>query len=241
MALIECNNLTLAYDSNIVLSNLSFHVNEGDYMCILGENGSGKSTLVRTLLGLRKPASGKITFGDGLTQNEIGYLPQHTEVQKDFPASVWEIVLSGCLNSRGWKPFFGKKERDRAQANLERLSIEAIKNKSYKELSGGQQQRVLLARALCATHKLLLLDEPVAGLDPLVTQELYQIIKEINQSGITVLMVSHDIQTAVEAASHILHINNEALFFGTAEEYQHSEIGHRFLCGRRHGKEAGVK
>lgn len=241
MALITCDNITLAYDSNIVLKDLSFHVEEGEYLCILGENGSGKSTLVRTLLGLRKPASGQITFGDGLTQNEIGYMPQHTEIQKDFPASVWEVVLSGCLNSRGWKPFFGKKEKERAQANMERLSIENIRNRSYRDLSGGQQQRVLLARALCATHKLLLLDEPVAGLDPLVTQELYRIIAEINESGITVLMVSHDIRAAVDAASHILHINNEAQFFGTAEEYRHSELGHRFLCGCRHGKEDAVK
>lgn len=241
MALITCDNITLAYDSNIVLQNLSFQVEEGQYLCILGENGSGKSTLVRTLLGLRKPAAGRITFGDGLTQNEIGYMPQHTEIQKDFPASVWEVVLSGCLNSRGWKPFFGKKEKARAQASMEKLSIENIRNRSYKELSGGQQQRVLLARALCATHKLLLLDEPVAGLDPLVTQELYRIITEINEGGITVLMVSHDIRAAVDTASHILHINNEAQFFGTAEEYRHSELGHRFLCGCHHGKEDGVK
>lgn len=241
MALITCDNITLAYDNNVVLSNLSFYVEDGDYLCILGENGSGKSTLVRTLLGLRKPSAGHITFGDGLVQNEIGYLPQHTEVQKDFPASVWEVVLSGCLNSRGWKPFFSRKEKDRAQANIERLSIENIKNKSFRELSGGQQQRVLLARALCATHKLLLLDEPVAGLDPLVTQELYKIIKDINESGITVVMVSHDIRTSVDAASHILHINNEAQFFGTAEEYRHSEIGHRFLCGCHREKEGEVK
>ena len=241
MPLIACENVTLAYDNHIVLKNLSFQVDEGDYLCILGENGSGKSTLVRTLLGLRKPAEGHIDFGEGLTQKEIGYLPQHTQIQKDFPATVWEVVLSGCLNSRGWRPFFSKEERNLAKANLERLSIQAIKTKSYRELSGGQQQRVLLARALCATKKLLLLDEPAAGLDPLVTQDLYQIIKEINHSGITVLMVSHDIRTAVDSASHILHISNEVPFFGTAEEYSHSDIGHRFLYGCHHGKEEQVK
>ena len=237
MALITCEDITLAYENYTVLQHLSFQVEEGNYLCILGENGSGKSTLLRTLLGLKKPAAGQILFGDGLVQKEIGYLPQHTDVQKDFPASVWEVVLSGCLNRLGWSPFFSPKEKQRARENMERLSIDGLQNKSYKELSGGQQQRVLLARALCATSKLLLLYEPAAGLDPLVTQELYKIIQEINTEGITVIMVSHDLRAAVNAASHILHINYEEPFFGTAAQYRDSAVGHRFLCGCRHGQE----
>lgn len=231
MALIDCKNLTLAYDNVPVLQNLDFTVNSGDYLCIVGENGSGKSTLVKALLGLKKPAAGSITFGDGLVQKEIGYLPQHRDTNSDFPASAWEVVLSGCLNSRGWKPFYGKNQKELAITNIKKLGIEEIKNKSFRQLSGGQQQRVLLARALCATKKILLLDEPVSGLDPIVTAQLYNLIQEINKEGITVVMVSHDISAAVKYASHILHINNQRKFFGTSYDYQHSELGHTFLCG----------
>ena len=231
MSLITCENLTLAYNNVPVIQNLDFTVNQGDYLCIVGENGSGKSTLVKALLGLKKPSAGTITFGQGLIQKEIGYLPQHKDTNYDFPASVWEVVLSGCLNQRGWKPFYSKTQKDLAMTNIQKLGIEEIRNKSFRELSGGQQQRVLLARALCATKKLLLLDEPVAGLDPIVTSQLYNVIKEINDEGITVVMVSHDISASVKFASHILHINNQGKFFGTAYDYQHSELGHAFLCG----------
>jgi len=231
MSLLTCENLTLAYNNVPVIKSLDFTVKQGDYLCIVGENGSGKSTLVKALLGLKKPSEGSIEFAKDLTQKEIGYLPQHKDTNNDFPASVWEVVLSGCLNQRGWKPFYSKSQKSMALENIRKLDIEHIKNKSFRELSGGQQQRVLLARALCATKKLLLLDEPVAGLDPVVTTQLYNIIKEINNEGITVVMVSHDISASVKYASHILHINNQEKFFGTSYDYQHSELGHAFLCG----------
>jgi zinc transport system ATP-binding protein len=229
MALITCKDLALSYDNNEVMSGLSFSVNSGDYLCIVGENGSGKSTLIKALLSLKEHTGGSITLGDGLRRDEIGYLPQQTAVQKDFPASVYEVVISGCLNKRGLRPFFSYKEKERARSNMERLSIWELRNRCYRELSGGQQQRVLLARALCATEKLILLDEPAAGLDPLVTQELYGIIKEINKSGITVIMVSHDIECSVRYASHILHLHNKPLFFGTTSEYVFSDAGKKFL------------
>lgn len=230
MALISCKNLTLAYEGRSVLKNLSFEVNKGDYFCILGENGSGKSTLMKALLGLMKPASGEISYGDGLLQNEIGYLPQQTEIQRDFPASVWEVVISGTLGKRGLKPFYSAKDKALAKKNMQLLSIDKIKRQSYQNLSGGQQQRVLLARALCATTSLILLDEPVAGLDPVVTSEMYKIIKELNNKGITVIMISHDISAAAEYASHILHLHDKHLFCGTKEEYLHSEFYCEF-CG----------
>lgn len=229
MIQISCYNISLSYENNSVLTNLSFNVEAGDYLCIVGENGSGKSTLVRALLGLKGISQGKIKYGDGLLQTEIGYLPQQTKAQKDFPASVYEIVLSGCLNSRGFHPFYLGSDRKRALENIDRLDITSLRHRSYRELSGGQQQRVLLARALCATKKLLLLDEPVAGLDPVVTGELYQLIKNINSDGITVIMVSHDINGAVKYASHILHLANKPIFFGKTDDYIHSEAGHRFL------------
>ncbi|MBQ4603445.1 MAG: metal ABC transporter ATP-binding protein [Clostridia bacterium] len=234
MALINVNRVSLGYEGKSIVSDLNFRVNKGDYLCIVGENGSGKSTLMKTLLGQKKVLSGKIEFSDGLKQNEIGYLPQQTEVQKDFPASVKEVVLSGCLNSCGLKPFYSKVQKKQAAKIMEKLGISDISKKCYRELSGGQQQRVLLARALCATKKLLVLDEPVAGLDPVVTKNLYRLISDINKEGITVIMVSHDIHAAIEFASHILHIGNKPLFFGTKEDYKNSDGCHCFICDGGH-------
>ena len=185
---------------------------------------------MKTLLGQKSVIAGKIEFGDGLKQKEIGYLPQQTEVQKDFPASVREIVYSGCLNGCGIRPFYSKAQKKQAADIMEKLNIADLADKCYRELSGGQQQRVLLARALCATKKLLILDEPVAGLDPIVTKNLYRLISDINKSGITVIMVSHDIHAAIEFASHILHIGNKPLFFGTKDDYKNSDGCHCFIC-----------
>lgn len=224
MALINISGVSLGYEGKPIVTDLNFSVNKGDYLCIVGENGSGKSTLMKTLLGQKHVISGKIEFGENLKQNEIGYLPQQTEVQRDFPASVKEIVLSGCINGCGLKPFYSKEQKAAAAANMEKLGISKLSGKCYRELSGGQQQRVLLARALCATKKLLILDEPVAGLDPVVTQSLYKLIKEINDEGITVIMVSHDMDAAIKYASHILHICHKPLFFGKKEDYAVSEI-----------------
>lgn len=230
MALLKCDQLTLGYENRIVVEDIHFEVNSGDYLCIIGENGSGKSTLMRTILHLQEPISGTLEMGDGLARNEIGYLPQQTIVQKDFPASVYEIVLSGCLNQCGWRPFYTKKEKQRASEAMEKLDITDIAGRCYRELSGGQQQRVLLARALCATQKMLLLDEPVAGLDPKVTAELYELIDRLNrEEGITIIMISHDISAAMQYATHILHIGNQPLFWGTRQEYMESEIGQMFL------------
>lgn len=224
MALINVSGVSLGYEGNPIVTDLDFKVEKGDYLCIVGENGSGKSTLMKTLLGQKHVIKGKIEFSDGLHQNEIGYLTQQTEVQKDFPASVREIVLSGCINSCGLRPFYSKAQKNLAAENMKKLGIDDIAKNCYRELSGGQQQRVLLARALCATKKLLVLDEPVAGLDPIVTQNLYRLISEINREGITVIMVSHDINAAAEYASHILHISHKPLFFGTKEEYIKSDV-----------------
>ncbi|MCD7832506.1 MAG: ABC transporter ATP-binding protein [Lachnospiraceae bacterium] len=225
MALITCQDLTLGYEGRAIVENLNFSIREGNYFCIVGENGSGKSTLMRTLLGLQQPLGGKITFGDGLVQNQIGYLPQQTLVQRDFPASVREIVLSGCQGSCGIRPFYGKKEKQTAQEAMEKMDIVPLAKRCYRELSGGQQQRVLLARALCAADRVLLLDEPVSGLDPKVTAQMYNLIKELNRKEkMTIIMISHDMQAAVTFASHILHVGH-SWFFGTKKEYLKSDIG----------------
>ena len=228
MALLEVKDLAVGYDSRSVLNHLNFCVNEGDYLCIIGENGSGKSTLIKTILKLQNPISGEVIYGDGLVANEIGYLPQQTVVQKDFPASIREVVMSGLQGRKGLKAFYTKKDREEAERNMERMGILEIADKCYRDLSGGQQQRVLLARALCATQKMLLLDEPVSGLDPQVTGEMYSLIKKLNDEGITILMVSHDIQAAIKYASHILHVG-DTVFFGKKEEYLESQQGKLYL------------
>lgn len=230
MALIKVEKLALSYENMTVIQDLDFEVNSGDYLCIVGENGSGKSTLVKALLSLKKPVGGSITFGDGLLQREVGYLPQQTLAQKDFPASVYEVVISGCLNSRGFKPFYSARERKTALENMERMNIGDLKLRSYRDLSGGQQQRVLLARALCATQKLLLLDEPVSGLDPMVTAEMYEIIAKINSGGVTVIMVTHDMAAALKYANRILCLRENGYFFGTPDEFRQSDAAD-FLKG----------
>ena len=231
MSQIECKDVSVKYESQVVLENISFSIEVGDYLCIVGENGSGKSTLVKTILGLEGVKSGEIIFGDKLNKNEIGYLPQQTQAQKDFPASVYEVVLSGRLNSRGINPFYSSKDKKMANEMIKSLGIEKIKKKSFRELSGGQQQRVLLARALCDTKKIIILDEPITGLDPTVTREMYSIIKEINKKGITIVMVSHDINFAINNANKILHLKKKIKFFGSTEDYVNSEVGKKFIGG----------
>lgn len=226
MSYITVHDLSLGYDGVAIVTGLNFTVNKGDYLCIVGENGSGKTTLMKTLLHLKKPLAGSITHGDGLNETDIGYLPQQTVVQRDFPASVREIVLSGCQARRGF--FYKKEDRELAMENMEKMRISDLADQCYRDLSGGQQQRVLLARALCAAKKVLLLDEPVTGLDPRVSIELYSLIRQLNKEGITIIMISHDISAAVHYASHILHIGRQ-VFFGTKEEYAASRTGRYFL------------
>ena len=228
---IICKNAVLGYDGVAVVEGLNFKVCSGDYLCILGENGSGKSTLVKTLLGLKSVMSGEIKWCGDIKPSQIGYLPQQTVVQKDFPASVWEIVLSGCLSKSGLRPFYNAAEKQLAKSNMEKLSIENLAKHCYRDLSGGQQQRVLLARALCAADKILLLDEPITGLDPMAAADMYSLISELNKKGITIIMISHDTEAAVKYASHVLHISDD-IFFGTKEEYMNSRQGRLFLSVR---------
>ena len=219
MAQLTCRELSVGYDGKAVVQHLNFEVFAGDYLCIVGENGSGNSTLMKTLLGLQPPVGGRIVTGDGLRKNEIGYLPQQTAAQKDFPASVREIVLSGCQGRCGSRPFYNKEEKELAADAMEKMQIVPLAKRCYRTLSGGQQQRVLLSRALCATRKMLLLDEPISGLDPKVTAEMYTLIHRLNyEDGITVVMISHDLNAALQYASHILHIGDR-VFFGTKAAY----------------------
>ncbi len=227
---IECKELSLGYNQMEIAEGISFSLKEGDYLCIVGENGAGKSTLVKTLLGLNAPMGGEIIFDKSIRTKDIGYLPQQADLQRDFPATVWEIVLSGCLGGMGMRPWFSKTEKALAEENLKKLGIFDLKHKSYRNLSGGQQQRVLLARALCAAKKILLLDEPAAGLDPVATNEMYHLVMELNHhEGLTVIMVSHDINAAVKHAKHILHLGNGMTFFGETGAYITSDIGRAFL------------
>ena len=226
--ILEMRKIDKLFPGVKALDGVDFSVRRGEVHCLIGANGAGKSTLMKTLLHLQPPISGTIELGDGLKKNEIGYLPQQTLVQRDFPASVREIVLSGCQSRCGLRPFYNKEEKRVAQKAMEKMMIQDLADHCYRELSGGQQQRVLLARALCAAQKILLLDEPVSGLDPRVTAEMYQLIKDLNKKdGITIIMISHDIAAAVKYATHILHIG-EHCFFGTKKQYLESSLGKAF-------------
>ena len=236
MALLKCENVTMSYDGVEVLRNVNFSVNQGDYLYILGENGAGKSTLMKGILGILKQTEGMISYCDGMNNNEIGYLPQQTVIQKDFPASVWEVVVSGCLNKCKFFPFYKREQKNIAKRNIDLMGIRKLKNKCYQELSGGQQQRVLLARALCSTGKLLVFDEPSAGLDPVATNELYELINHLNkQHKITIIMVSHDINSAIKNATHILHLDHNKSFYGEIKEYLKSDFSKKFLSDDERG------
>ncbi len=230
--LITCSHVDFGYENHDAVIDLTMEIGAGDYLCIVGENGSGKSTLMKGLLGLLKPTSGTLEISDELKRSGIGYLPQQTAAQKDFPATVYEVVLSGCLSRRGSRPFYSAAERKLAFANMERLGIMELRKHCYRELSGGQQQRTLIARALCATKQMLILDEPITGLDPSAIQDFYHLVRRLNQEDyVTILMVTHDVANVVTQADKILHLKQRVLFYGTPEEYKDSRIGQLFLGG----------
>lgn len=221
MTQIICDNVSLGYDGCTVCEELSFRVSKGDYICIVGNNGSGKSTLIKALLSLKTCMKGSISFGEGISRHDIGYLPQQSEAQKDFPASVREVVISGCVGGMGKKVFFGRSEKLEAEQNMKMMGISELADKSYRTLSGGQQQRVLLARALCAAKKVLILDEPTAGLDPEAAQSLYSLVHHLNKhAGVTVIMVTHDIENALRDASSVLRMSDRPRFFENVEDYR---------------------
>ncbi len=230
--ILRCENVALSYDGRTVAENIDFQIDEGDYLCVLGENGSGKTTLINALLGLKKVTGGKIVYGEGVKAENIGYLPQKQSVGADFPACVREIVRTGFLGKRGFRFYYSKEERERAEDIMKTLGISDFAKRSFGELSGGQQKRVLLARALCSTESLLILDEPTAALDPIVTEELYEMTKKLNlEEKISVIMVSHDVSAATKYANKILHIKHEQLFFGSTADYLKTELAKAYLGG----------
>ena len=231
-ARIRCEHVDFGYENHDAVIDVSMEINPGDYLCILGENGSGKSTLMKGILGLLKPTAGTLVVDEELRRTGIGYLPQQTAAQRDFPATVYEVVRSGCLSHLGRRPFFSRADKALAMENMEKLGIAGLSRKCYRELSGGQQQRVLIARALCATKKLLILDEPITGLDPSAIQELYALIRKLNREDkVTILMVSHDVQNVVHQANKILHLQQRVLFYGSVKDYVKSRAGLEFLGG----------
>lgn len=232
--LLKCGHVDFGYENQDAVIDVDMEINTGDYICIVGENGSGKSTLIKGILGLLKPASGQITMSEELKKTGIGYLPQQTAAQKDFPATVGEVVLSGCLRKRGNRPFYSGKEKKTADYNLNRLGIMELKKHCYRDLSGGQQQRTLIARALCATDKLLILDEPITGLDPAAIQEFYQIVRKLNkEEGVAILMVSHDVQNVIGEANKMMHLDQRVVFYGNTQDYLENRVSSQFLGGEK--------
>lgn len=229
MKLLTCQSLVVGYDRHAVTAPLNLSVEEGAYLCVAGRNGCGKSTLIKTIVGLQPALEGSLCWAEGMNARELGYLPQNS-VRRDFPATVREVVQSGCLNKAGLRPFYTRAARIRAQLAMERLDVKELAGHSFCQLSGGQQQRVLLARALCASGRVIIMDEPVTGLDPVAMQEMYESVKRLNrEEGLTVIMVSHDLQKAVQDATHVLHLDREKPFWGTAQAYQDSELYNAFV------------
>ena len=234
--LICCTNLSVGYEKTPVVEGLTFSLHRGDYLCVVGENGAGKTTLMKTILGIIKPVAGEMVLSPQVKKEGIGYLPQQSNIQKDFPATVMEVVLSGFQHKARWRPWYTKEERGIARENLAKLGAEELEKACFSELSGGQQQRVLLARALCCTQEVLLVDEPVSGLDPLATEMMYEQLRKINQEGVAVAMITHDVHSALDYASHILFIDRVS-FFGTKEEFLHSDLDackKHFIGGHDH-------
>ncbi len=229
MVILTCDSLTVKYENQIIISDLSFKVNDGDYLCIVGDNGTGKTTLLKTILGLKHAQSGSVSFSSEIGRNEIGYISQQNDINRDFPASVYEVVLSGCLNRHGLSPFYSHQEKQHSLEVMDKLGIRDMSDHSFQELSGGQQRRVLLARAMMASSKLLFLDEPVAALDPIATADFYNLLNLLRTDGLTIIMVSHDIHSAIHNASHILHLSADSYFYGTTAEYVTSSFGQKYL------------
>ena len=228
MALVEVKNLTIGYNSKPVATNINFEINKGDILCILGENGAGKTTLIKTILGVIKPLSGEMNISEDIKEHRFGYLPQKSENQDDFPAVCKEIVLSGCINRKKFKLFFNKEDKAIAEKNMELLGVKELANKPFNILSGGQKQRVLIARSLCATEKILFLDEPLTGLDPKIVDDFYNIVSMLHEQGITIVMISHELHTSLHLANYVLYIGEECIFT-KKEDFVNSEIGKRFL------------
>lgn len=237
--LINIEDLTLSYEGRPVLENLSFHIDEGDYLCIIGENGSGKSTLMNALLGIIKPTGGKIKYHH-LARNQIGVLPQQTPVQNDFPATVHEVVIAGCLARAKKGPFLDRGAKSLAFTNMEKLGITSLESRPFRELSGGQRQRVLITRALCAAEKMLVLDEPVTGLDPATTADIYALFRDLNREGMTVVSVTHDVKAALKYSNKILRVNKSSVFFGTVGEYCALPEAQRYLTDDRENEDPTI-
>lgn len=237
MSQIICENVSVSYEKEKVIDNVSFSIEQGDYVSIVGENGSGKSSIIKAILGLVPLKSGKVRLEDGCKRTHIGYISQQNPSQEDFPASVSEVVLSGCLSSKGFWPFYSKKFKKTAWEYMELLGVDEFADKTFRDLSGGQKQRVMLARALCATDKVLFLDEPVTGLDPVAILEFYEIINNLNKNmGITIIMITHDTQNALNYSNKILHLYRDSskYFFGAKEDYMKHEGYHMCSCGSEH-------
>lgn len=216
--LIDVKELSAYYCNNKVFGDVSFSVFKGDYLCITGENGSGKTTLMRALLGLPIKYTGEIQYV-GLKRNKIGWLPQHTDSAWDFPANVREVVLSGADGKRFLGLRYTKAQMAKAAENMRICGIEEWSARSFRELSGGQRQRVLLCRALCAADSALLLDEPAAGLDGDAKEEMYEIIKRLNQNGTAIIMITHDIERARLDAKHILNLENDGYTYKSVSAF----------------------
>jgi len=216
---IAARNVTIGYGHGNVIKSANFEIEKQDFVCIVGTNGAGKSTLIKAMLGLMRPKSGKILFGEGVNHRAIGYLPQEKNAAPNFPATVIEVVLSGALGRLGARAFYRKQDVGEAERALKRLGILALKDAGFSDFSGGQKQKVLLARALVATSEVLILDEPSNNLDPKSRKEFYEILKELNQSGLTIIMITHDLDAEDLIGNKIISISESKVECLPTEEY----------------------
>ncbi|MBQ4354189.1 MAG: ATP-binding cassette domain-containing protein [Clostridia bacterium] len=223
-ALLTCQNLTVGYEGVRLCTDISFTLHTGEYMSIIGPSGIGKSALAGTILGVQKPAEGEVIYENGMQRTDIGCLPQEQVIRSSV--TVREVVLEGCLHhTKKW--FVGRAEKEFAMHNLERVGLADFAKRRFGDLSGGQRQRVLLARALCSAKKLLILDEPMHGLDAYAKDEIFHEIVKINESGIAVMLIDAN---AVDGT--VLHLSDRQLFCGSVTDYIRSVPGQFYFMGR---------
>lgn len=229
--ILSVKDLNFNYGKIKILKDINFELDKGDYLGIIGANGSGKTTLIKVLLGLLQPSSGTVVYHQNILEdNALGYVPQKTfGDHQNFPATVKEIVRTGLLANKGFLKQYNDEDNKKVVEILNRLNLCDLKNRKINKLSGGQQQRVLLARSLVSNPRVLILDEPTSALDPEVREDFYQLLETVNKSGVTIILISHDLQSIEPYLNKVLLLDRKILFFGNPKDFNKTVSAKSYL------------